>query len=141
MAVNRADKFTATTKKTEIYSDFGTNFDVHPETKQLLRVVNENAVKRSIRNLVLTNRYDRYKNPRLGGNINRLLFEPATPQTQNGIQTSIEEVITNFEPRAKLLNVTVTASLDETAYNVLIVFSVINIPNPLNLELVLFRIR
>ena len=141
MPTNRADKFTQTSKKSEIYSDFGTDFDVHPETKQLVRFVNESAVKRSVRNLVLTNRYNRYKNPRLGGDIDRLLFEPSSPQTSNSLKTAIEDVITNFEPRAHLINITVSPSPDETAYNVTIVFSVINIPNPIRLDLVLFRIR
>ena len=72
----RADRITELSAKDEIYSDFLVNLNPHPVSGMLLRFVNEKAVTRSIRNLILTNRGERLYQPKIGSDIRSILFEP-----------------------------------------------------------------
>jgi hypothetical protein len=135
------DKFTAVTAQSQIYSDLFTNFDVHPDNHDLVIKKNENAVKTAIRNLILTNKYERPFAPRLGGNIRNFLFEPITPATQQNLKDEITYIITNYEPRANLIDVVVSPHVDENAYEITIIFSIINIGTPVTLNTFLYRIR
>jgi phage baseplate assembly protein W len=139
--VNRADKYTSTSKKQDVYSDFIDTFDAHPETAQLVRVTNEDSIIQSIENLIRTNKYERYKNPRMGSNVKKLLFEPTSPITSSSLQNAIEETISNYEKRATLLDVTVSSSDDELSYLVRITFITSNISQPISFNLTLFRVR
>jgi phage baseplate assembly protein W len=129
------------TNKDELYSDFLIDFDVHPTRKDLVRVVNDEAVKRSIRNLIMTSQMERRFKPRLGGGIRRCLFEHLHPQVALVLKRNIEQTITNHEKRANLINVSVTPNHAEDAYQVVIVFYTINRATPTTLELTLERIR
>lgn len=135
------DKYTPLKTQSEIYSDFFTNFDVHPELHDLVRKKNEEAVKTSIRNLILTNKYERLFQPTLGGNIRKYLFENFSPQTQDGIQSEIRNVIENYEPRARLIDVVATPYPDQNAYVVTIQFYLINTNNAVTLTTILYRVR
>lgn len=130
----------AVTKRV-IYSDLYTNLDIHPIRNTLLRKTNVDAVKQSIRNLILTDRGERPFQPDLGGNIRASLFEPMTPQTFNRLQREIETLIDAYEPRAELLDVVVSGDVDTHEIFVQIVFMVINIQDPVTLEIVLERVR
>ena len=100
------------------------------------------AVKRSIRNLVLTNHYERPFHPEIGSNILATLFEPMTPSSAILLTKQIEEVIQNFEPRARLTGVRALEDLDRNAYNCTVEFYVVNAPTELEtLDLMLERIR
>jgi phage baseplate assembly protein W len=135
------DKYTPVKTQTEIYSDLFTDFDVHPELHDVVRKRNEEAVKTSIRNLIFTNKYERPFQPALGGNISKYLFEPISPQTQAGIQNEIRNVIENYEPRAKLIDVVASPYVDDNAYVVTIVFYLINKNEAVTLNTILYRVR
>lgn len=135
------DKYTPLKAQTEIYSDFFTDFDVHPELHDLVRKRNEEAVKTSIKNLILTNKYERPFQPTVGSNIKKYLFEPISPQTQTGIEYEIRSVIENFEPRAKLLDVVASPYVDDNAYVVTVVFYLINKSEAVTLNTILYRVR
>jgi len=135
------DKFTPLTTQTRIYSDFFTNFDVHPDNRDLVIKKNEEAVKTAIRNLILTNKYERPFQPNFGSNIKKFLFDPINQITQQNIKDEITHTIETYEPRANLIEVRVTPYLDDNAYRVTIVFSIININTPITLNTFLYRIR
>ena len=117
------------------------NFNVHPGNKQLVRVTNEDSVKKSIRNIILTNKYERLRNPNLGGSINKFLFEPVGPITEIGLKDAITNTIENYEPRAELVDVKISVYPDENAYAVSIIFYIKTKQTPINLDLTLYRVR
>jgi len=137
----RVDRYTATAKKSEIYSDFTTDFTPHPDTGDLVRSVNEDSVKRSMRNLIRTNRYERFFSPAKGSDVEATLFENITPQSQAKLQTGIRNLIENYEPRAKLVSVTVDAFPEKNAYVITLVFYTVNKSEPQTLQLPLYRLR
>lgn len=139
--VARKDPSTLASIQPELFSDFFTDLIVHPVKKDLVRHINEDAVKRSVRNLILTNRGDRIYNQSFGSDIRSLLFEPASPVTETAMKSLITTLIDNYEPRAKLQDVSVVSDPDENSLYVTIVFSVINKQEPVTLELILDRIR
>jgi phage baseplate assembly protein W len=107
----------------------------------LSKYVNENAVKSSIRNLVLTGNGERFYNSLIGSKISTLLFDPIDDVTALTLKNTIRETIDNYEPRANLLEINVTPDEDNNAYYVSIVFGIINIPEVFNLDLILNRVR
>ena len=111
-----------------IYKDLNLNFTANPITGDAGTVTDVNAVKRSIRNLLLTNHYDRPFHPEIGSNIPALLFENFGPITGNQISRTIEEIITNYEPRARVENVEAFPLPDNNRYDVRIYFYVENFP-------------
>ena len=111
-----------------VYKDLNLNFTVNPVTKDVTTVTDVIAVKRSVRNLHLTNHYDRPFHPEIGSNIPYLLFENFGPVTGNQISRAIEEVITNFEPRAIVENVECFPLPNENTYDIRVYFYVENMP-------------
>ena len=124
-----------------IYSDISTNFSIHPIRGDLVLLTNEDAVKRSIRNLLFTDVFERPFSPDLGSGINQLLFENINRDTEWIMTEKITEVINNFEPRADLISVAVKALPDENAFSIVITFAVIDNIVPVILDLVLKRVR
>jgi phage baseplate assembly protein W len=129
----------ATLKK--LYSDIDFTFTRKPVTNDVALSYDEMAVIRSVRNLLLTNHYERPFQPELGSNINTLLFEPISPITSSSLQTEIENMITNYEPRALLKNVTVNARPDQNAYEVSLEFYIQNATLPTTVTILLERNR
>jgi phage baseplate assembly protein W len=117
---------TPQTKTSEIYSDFQTNLTVHPIKKDLTRLTNEDAVKRSIKNILLTNHYERPFRPRFGANLRKYLFENIDSIVIKHIENDILTAIENYEPRANVIKITVTSNPDNNAINASIIFSTIN---------------
>lgn len=132
---------TGTVQANKIFSDIPTNLTVHPKKQDLLMITNEEAVKRSIRNLINTNTYERLFQPDIGGNVRGLLFENFSRLTISQIENTIEAVILNNEPRANLIQVKVTPSIDQNVLNVSILFSVIGASKPINFNVLLERQR
>lgn len=124
-----------------IYSDFDIGFSSNPISRDLSRTINENAVKRSIKNIIFTNFYERPFRPSLGSNVNKLLFENFSPITIELIQTAITDAIKNYEPRANIIEVIATPYEDQNGVVASIVFSIINKEDPISLELSLDRVR
>ena len=106
------------------------------------KVTDVQAVKRSIRNLVLLNHYEKPFHPEIGSGVRDMLFELMTPTTAVILTRKIEDVINNFEPRARLVAVRAFPDLDNNAYNVSIEFYVLNTPTELvDLTILLERLR
>ena len=129
----------ATLKK--LYSDIDFTFTRKPVTNDVALSFDEMAVIRSVRNLLLTNHYERPFQPELGSNINALLFEPISPITSSSLQTEIENMITNYEPRALLKSVNVNAQPDQNAYEVSLEFYIQNATLPTTVTILLERNR
>jgi phage baseplate assembly protein W len=137
-----ADRFSAQRSKASfIYSDFLSDFNAHPDNKQLMAIRDEAAVSRSIRNLLFTNKYERLFQPNIGGNLDKFLFEDVSAQTEASIRFQIIETIENYEPRAKLLDVIATGYPEKNGYVVSITFYVTSVENPITLNLPLYRVR
>jgi phage baseplate assembly protein W len=141
MATSRADRFTQTDKKNQIYSDFLTDLTPHPVSGDVVRFVNEAAVIRSIRNLISTNRGERLYQPTIGSSLSALLFEPMDDSMADLIASAVRETIQNHEPRAKVLEVDAEAFEDENRYIVTITIMVINREEPLTFNVSLTRVR
>jgi phage baseplate assembly protein W len=126
---------------TREWSDLDLDFTMHPVTKDIVRKTNVEAVKRSVRNLILTNRYERPFHPEIDGGVTRHLFSLSTPETKHDIKLAVENCLTNFEPRVVVDDVRVTGDLDANGFNVSIYFTVVNSPQPIEVALFLERIR
>jgi phage baseplate assembly protein W len=137
----RADKFTQAIGQSEVFSDFLNGFSIHPVTGSLAKTTNVNAVRQSIKNLVLTNYGERFFQPQVGSDILRHLFEPMNTLTAKDITDSIALTIKHNEPRANLLGVDVRESSDYGSVVVNIVFSLINTNAPVSMDVSLKRVR
>ena len=94
------------------FSDIDLDFICHPVTKDLVKKTGPDAIIRSIRNLILTNFYDRPFRSYLGSNAQKLLFENINQLTSNFLKDQIEDVINNFEPRVSLIDINVVMDPD-----------------------------
>ena len=112
------------------FKDVSASFKVNPLTNDLIAIKNETAIARSLRNLVLTTPGERFFNENLGSQVNNLLFENVDDITAVSVRTEIINVIENYEPRVKLLNVSVNANIDSYSMDVRIVYQVIGIDIP-----------
>lgn len=126
---------------TYTYSDLDLNFGIHPVKKDLVTKKDENAVAFAIRNLILTNHYERPFNPELGSNVRKLLFEPVSVFTASDLQKMIEQTIANFEPRARVRRVDVIPNEDNNAYDIRVEFFIDMKTNPITADFLLERIR
>ena len=112
--------------RNKVFSDIDLDFDIHPNTKRLNTLSSENSVLRSLRNLIMTNHYERPFHPELGCGIRESLFDNIMDSTAITIRNRIQEVINNFEPRINLKTVDVIAVPEENGYNVIITFFIVN---------------
>ena len=115
-------------RSSRVYKDLNLNFNINPVTSDVTNVTDVNAVKRSVRNLLLTNHYDRPFHPEIGSNVTALLFENFGPITGNQLARQIEEMIANFEPRARVESVECFPLPDTNTYDIRIYFYVENLP-------------
>ncbi len=125
----------------EFFSDFTKNLEQIPGRTEIARVINENAVKESIKNLISTDRGERLFQPNIGCDIRGSLFENMTPDVIIILEENIKRTIRTYEPRCNLRNVEVLGNLDSNNLSVRIVFSVINNTNTSSLTIDLSRIR
>lgn len=141
--ITRIDKITKSEKAAAkpAYSDFYNNFNIHPQNNRLSKYTNADSVKRSLRNLILTDKYERLFQPEVGSSVRSLLFEPITDITSIRLKDAIEDTITKHEPRVRLISTEVFANEARNSYDVYIVFEVINTVDPVSLNLTLFRAR
>jgi len=123
------------------YKDLDLNFAIHPIRKDINVYKAEYAVINSVKNLILTNHYERPFQPEIGSNIRKLLFENVDVVLAAQIEREIEETINNFEPRVQISTVTATPSVDENGYKIILEFFVINNPDPITIKFFLERIR
>ena len=128
-------------RATRIYKDLDLDFGRNTVTNDVNKLTDVEAVKRSVRNLINTNHFERPFHPEIGGNVRALLFEPMTPLTALNLQRKIEEVLSNFEPRAKITQILADPDIDRNGYRIEIRFYVIGIQNPITVETFLERLR
>lgn len=131
----------ATVSRIPDYSDLDLDFLSHPATGDVVKKVGDDAVKRSVRNLILTNFYDRPFRHGIGSNAVKLLFEPANQITANLLKDAILEVIRNYEPRIKVTGLNLIFDYDNNGYNATLEYYIINRPEPLITTIFLERIR
>ena len=123
------------------YSDLDLTFNMHPGKKDLLISTGEIAVVRALKNLLLTNYYEKPFNPDYGSNIRKLLFENLSPITAGVLSKEVEFVINNYEPRVSLQEVSVQPLYDYNSYQVTITFFINNLVEPYTADFILSRLR
>jgi phage baseplate assembly protein W len=123
------------------FRDLDLNFAIHPITKDVNVYKAEYAVINSVKNLILTNHFERPFQPEVGSNIRRLLFENVDVILAAQLEREIEETVNNFEPRVQISSIIASPALDENGYKVIMEFFVINNPNPIKINFFLERIR
>ena len=139
------------------WADLDLDLTMHPVTKDIVRKTNVEAVKRSVRNLIQTNKYDKKFHPEIDGGVTRHLFGLATAATKHDIAEAIATCLRNYEPRVVVdrvnvfgnadeiahvqSDVRVSGNIDKNGFNVSIFFRIINSPEPIEVSLFLERIR
>ena len=136
-----ATVFTAKSKKITLYQDFKKNLEKSPVSSDLTVLKDEDAVKESIKNLILTDRGERLMQPNVGGNINAMLFENITPAILTLIQNNVRTTIELYEPRAELIDVIASSNVDDNTVRVQITFYITNVQQPIALDVFLERTR
>tara|TARA_Y100000356_G_scaffold52158_1_gene41947 strand:+ start:541 stop:966 length:426 start_codon:yes stop_codon:yes gene_type:complete len=128
MAYTDAQGTNNSTRSNNLYSDLNLNFNKNPATKDIAKLKDVEAVKRSVRNLILTNRFERPFHPEIGSDIRALLFENMTPTIQTLLTDRVRDVLDTYEPRAVLNDVIVSGDMDLNQYGVTIKFYVREVP-------------
>jgi len=129
------------TRSSKIYKDLNLDFQQNTATKDIQKIKDVEAVKRSVRNLINTNHYEKPFHPEIGSNLRAMLFELMSPQMNHVISKQIENLINNYEPRCNLVQVYTQPRLDRNGYSVQISFRVQNHPDEVIVESFLERLR
>ena len=128
MAYTDAQGTNNSTRSNNLYSDLNLNFNKNPATKDIAKLKDVEAVKRSVRNWILTTRFERPFHPERGSDIRALLFENMTPTIQTLLTDRIRDVLETYEPRAVLNDVIVSGDMDKNQYGATIKFYVREVP-------------
>ena len=129
------------TRSSRIFKDLNLDFQQNTATKDIQKITNIEAVKRSVRNLINTNHYEKPFHPEIGSNLRAMLFELMSPQMNHLISKQIENLINNYEPRCNLVEVFAQPMFDRNGYSVQISFMVNNHQEPVIVESFLERLR
>ena len=129
------------TRSSKVYKDLNLGFEQNTATKDIQKIKDVEAVKRSVRNLINTNHYEKPFHPEIGSNLRAMLFELMTPQMNHVISKQIENLINNYEPRCNLVQVFTQPRIDRNGYSVQISFRVQNHPDEVIVESFLERLR
>lgn len=124
-----------------LYKDVDLAFRTNPQTGDVNRKLDINAVKQSLKTLIFTKFGERLFQPTVGSPVHGLLFEPIDPITSEALKSAIENTIQNFEPRVRLDGLEVVPMYDENAYEITIFFTVVGIPIPVSFSTILKRLR
>ena len=142
MATYDAGSVTNRSKRSSrVYKDLNLDFQQNTATKDIQKMLDVESVKRSVRNLINTNHYEKPFRPQVGSNLRAMLFELISPQMNHAISKEIDLLIRNYEPRCRLVEVSSNPQIDKNAYAVTISFYVVNHPEPVVVESFLERIR
>ena len=129
------------TRSSRIFKDLNLDFQQNTATKDIQKITDIEAVKRSVRNLINTNHYEKPFHPEIGSNLRAMLFELMSPQMNHLISKQIENLINNYEPRCNLVEVFAQPMFERNGYSVQISFYVQNYQNPVVVESFLERLR
>jgi len=132
---------TITTNVARTYKDLDLLFNVHPIKKDVNKHTAEMAVINSIKNLVLTNHYERPFQPEIGSNVSKLLFEQLDFVTAAALEREILQTIKNFEPRASVYRARALPDYDNNGFTVDMEFTIINRTEPITITFFLDRVR
>jgi len=127
--------------KVREYTDLDLDFQPHPISGDISQLRDADAVKRSIRNILLTNIYEKPFRPNIGSKIAHLLFEPVDPLTKYALRDEIFRAILINEPRARIVDIRINYNLDENRYDATIQFSIENFTEIVTVNIFLERIR
>ena len=141
MAIYDATQSNESKRSSRIYKDLNLGFQQNTATKDIQKITDVEAVKRSVRNLINLNHYEKPFHPEIGSNLRAMLFENITPQMNHIISKQIDNLIRNFEPRCRLVQVNTQPDLDRNRYACQISFYVVNHPEPVAVETFLERLR
>tara|TARA_R110000782_G_scaffold50289_1_gene109138 strand:- start:801 stop:1241 length:441 start_codon:yes stop_codon:yes gene_type:complete len=128
-------------KKRVLFTDFHKDLTINPLSSDLALKTNEESIKQSLKNLILTDRGERLFQPNLGSDVRASLFENATPVTLKILEERVKDVINNFEPRVSLIDVDVTSLYDDNKVKVTIYFYVKNSEDPISVTVFIERVR
>jgi phage baseplate assembly protein W len=128
-------------RNTRIFSDLDLNFTKHPVTKDITRRYDDNAIKQSIKNLLLTRNFERPFHSEIGSPIRQLLFDNPGPMFNVMLKRAVIDVINNFEPRVNIIDVRVDDYSDANEVYVTLEFTIVNTERPITLDLALERTR
>lgn len=124
------------------YSDIPTNMTIHPSRGDLIPLRDDEAVKRAVKNVILTGEYERRFQPEWGAGIPQYLFENINdPNIELLLKNKIKERVRYREPRATVLEVIVNGRPDENSISIRVFFSINNDPKPITLDVILERVR
>ena len=142
MAIYDAQLTNDSDRSVRKYSDLDLFFGKKSSNSDIQNITDIKAVKRSVRNLVLLNHYEKPFHPEIASGVRDMLFELMTPVTAQILARKVEDVINNYEPRARLVSVSAIPNLDRNEYEVSIEFYVVNQPTELvDLSIMLERLR
>ena len=142
MASYDAGSITNNSKKSvKIYKDLNLDFQQNTATKDIQKITDVESVKRSVRNLINLNYYEKPFHPEIGSNLRGLLFENITAQISHYMSKQIELLIKNYEPRCRMVEVVNRPDIDRNGYSVSVSFYVVNTPDPIQVETFLERLR
>ena len=133
--------YTPRTKKPVLYSDFRKDLAKSPVSNDIALLKDEDSVKESIKILILTDPGERLMQPFIGGGIRALLFENITPAVIKIIEDRVRTTVEIYEPRAELIDVTVSSNIDDNQVGVTVRFYVQSQQQPIVLNVILERIR
>ena len=122
---------------TRQWSDLDLDFTRHPVTNDVVRKLDVESIKRSVKNLILTNKF----HPEIGSGITSLLFELVSPTTATVLESTIRQTLNNYEPRVIIDTIAILGDIDRNGYNVTIGFTTINTLQPVTIEFFLERLR
>ena len=128
-------------RSARIFKDLNLDFQQNSATKDIQKITDVESVKRSVRNLINTNHYEKPFRPEVGSNLRAMLFELISPQMNHAISKEIDLLIANYEPRCRLVEVSNKPNFDRNGYSISVSFYVINTPNPVIVESFLERLR
>ena len=128
-------------RSARIYKDLNLDFQQNTATKDIQKLEDVEAVKRSVKNLISLNFYEKPFHPEIGSNIRGMLFENITPQMSHAISKEIDNLIRNYEPRARLVQISTMPDFDRNTYSAKISFYVQNSPDRIEVETFLERLR
>ena len=141
-----AESVNESSRTTFLYKDFSLFFTVNPVTADVTTITDVQDIKRAVRNLVMTNEWDRPFHPEIASGLRESLFEPFGPVTVTNIRERIKNILNNYEPRVKVISIEVNDpegfNEDNNKLNIQILFELVNEPNTVqDVDIMLERVR
>jgi len=128
-------------RNTREFTDFSLIFNAHPSTLDVVKKSDADAIKQSLKNLLLTKHYERPFHPEIGCQIHSLLFENWDPIVERTMQQTILDLVNKFEPRVKILDIRINPLPDDNGLNITLEFKIINTDRPVTFTTALTRVR